>query len=113
MTVRDETTPAFPPHEFERVSFKLVDGRRSYRIVHIPTKLFVEAFTSDAEPNWMLCDRLMKELIQKLTVKMSGDDHSLTLALSFHGRTATVYSIAFDVVFPGDELKLIETKTHD
>ena len=67
MNARDETTPAFLPHVFERVSFKLVDGRRSYRIVHIPTKLFVEAFTSDDETNWMLCDRLMKELIQNLS----------------------------------------------
>jgi hypothetical protein len=68
MTAKDKTMPAFPPHEFETVSFTPVHGgRRVYRIVHIPTKLFVEAFTSDTEPNWILCDRLKAELIQKLS----------------------------------------------
>jgi hypothetical protein len=67
MTAKNETAAKFPPHEFERVSLKLVDGRRKYRMVHMPTGLFAEAFTSDNEPNWMLCDRLMKELVQKLS----------------------------------------------
>lgn len=67
MTTKNEAAAKFPPYEFERESLKLVDGRRIYRMVHIPTGLFVETFTSDSEPNWVLCDRLRKKLIQKLS----------------------------------------------
>jgi hypothetical protein len=62
---------AINPLDIQRLSFKLLNGERFLRLVHIPTGIAKEAFVGKDESSLEVNDRLMKELSEKVTGKHS------------------------------------------
>jgi protein subunit release factor A len=56
---------AIDPADIQRISSKGVDGRRSIRLIHLPTGISVEGSVAKNESSLKLHDRLMKELSEK------------------------------------------------
>ncbi len=52
--------------DIQRLSFKLVNGGRSLRIVHVPTGIAVEGLIGKDDSPLEVNDRLMKELSEKV-----------------------------------------------